>query len=184
MIQSGEGALQKLLHSHCWELNCTGPTTTASSCGNFVHLLDVPAPWLHGDYFLLIPPEDEVHLSLSPSFQSRQSSDNPLASAEIGESILALMEEVGFNSSVLWPGYFNCFELYLQVRSPLICLSETLMYVRSITCRPATLRGQTITLTGKDFASERASKEKQGEAGEGGQNIHAHEMGLDPSIKN
>jgi hypothetical protein len=24
------------------------------------------------------------------------------------------MEEVGFNSSVLWPGYFNCFELYLQ----------------------------------------------------------------------
>ena len=45
--------------------------------------------------------------------QSRQSDENPLEAIDIGETIIALMEEAGFNSSVLWPGYFNCFELYL-----------------------------------------------------------------------
>ena len=52
-------------------------------------------------------------ICLSGWLQSRQSDENPLEAIDIGETIIALMEEAGFNSSVLWPGYFNCFELYL-----------------------------------------------------------------------
>ena len=51
--------------------------------------------------------------NLSVWLQSRQSDENPLEAIDIGETIIALMEEAGFNSSVLWPGYSNCFELYL-----------------------------------------------------------------------
>ena len=56
---------------------------------------------------------DDLPYLSSVCLQSRQSNDNPLETIDIGETIIALMEEAGFNSSVLWPGYFNCFELYL-----------------------------------------------------------------------
>lgn len=47
-------------------------------------------------------------------FQSRQNGDDISTTIAIGEKILFLMQQVGFNASVQWPGFFNCFELYLQ----------------------------------------------------------------------
>ena len=61
----------------------------------------------------LVRPTPHFQFVCLVAFQSRQSDENPLEAIDIGETIIALMEEAGFNSSVLWPGYFNCFELYL-----------------------------------------------------------------------
>ncbi len=48
--------------------------------------------------------------------QARQSDSGDLAAmAELGERLLALMQEVGFDCSVQWSGYFNCFELYCKM---------------------------------------------------------------------
>ncbi len=59
-------------------------------------------------------PESASH-PLSPTPQARQSEDDPTKTVEVGERILELMLEVGFNASVRWMGNFNCFELYVQM---------------------------------------------------------------------
>ena len=83
---------------------------TSKPCATFDEL----APHRVLGYFLTSSTMDVSASTVSiVCLQSRQSSDNPLEAIDIGETIIALMEEAGFNSSVLWPGYFNCFELYL-----------------------------------------------------------------------
>lgn len=52
---------------------------------------------------------------LAQQFSSAKQNEDINLAIEIGERMLFLMQEVGFNANVQWPGFFNCFELYLLV---------------------------------------------------------------------
>eukprot|EP00095_Tigriopus_kingsejongensis_P000746 maker-scaffold273_size229271-snap-gene-1.18 protein:Tk00746 transcript:maker-scaffold273_size229271-snap-gene-1.18-mRNA-1 annotation:"hypothetical protein FOMPIDRAFT_1029454" len=52
---------------------------------------------------------------LAQQFSISKQEEELFSAIEIGERMIYLMHQVGFNANVLWPGFFNCFELYLLV---------------------------------------------------------------------